>query len=92
MLGGTTLGGMSWAKAGRRKTTIGYLSWHTSLCGDDAHTMGIRILWGKCTTSAECKIYSNSRVRGNGRGKGSAEYQKEFCFIKVFSQNVGLGK
>ena len=41
--------------AGRWKTTIGCLSWHMLVCRDDAHTIGIRILWGKCTTSAECK-------------------------------------
>ena len=53
------------------------------VCRDDAHTIGIRILWGKCTTSAECKTIriAVSAVMGVGmeaaRPKG-----KRFCFMK----------
>ena len=53
------------------------------LCRDDAHTIGILILWGKCTTSAECKTIriAVSAVMDVGmeaaRPKG-----KEFCFMK----------
>jgi hypothetical protein len=39
----------------KRKALIGCLSWHRLLCGDDAHTISIRMVWVKCTTSAECK-------------------------------------
>jgi hypothetical protein len=42
-------------KVDKRKALIGCLSWHRILCGDDAHTMSIRMVWVKCTTSAECK-------------------------------------
>jgi hypothetical protein len=42
-------------KVDKRKALIGCLSWHRMLCGDDAHTMSIQIVWVKCTTSAECK-------------------------------------
>jgi hypothetical protein len=34
---------------------IGCLSWHRLLCGDDAHTTSIRMVWVKCATSVECK-------------------------------------
>jgi len=34
---------------------VGYLSWHMLLCGEVAHTMSSRMVWVKCTTSAECK-------------------------------------
>jgi hypothetical protein len=37
------------------KALIRCLSWHRFLCGDDAHTIGIRMVWVKCITSAECK-------------------------------------
>ena len=53
------------------------------VCRDVAHTIGIRILWGKCTTSAECKTIriAVSAVMDVGmeaaRPKG-----KEFCFMK----------
>jgi hypothetical protein len=42
-------------KVDKRKALIGCLSWHRILCGDGAHTMSIRMVWVKCTTSAECK-------------------------------------
>jgi hypothetical protein len=42
-------------KVDKRKALIGCLSWHRMLCMDDAHTMSIRMVWVKCTTSAECK-------------------------------------
>jgi hypothetical protein len=42
-------------KVDKRKALIGCLSWHRMLCGDDAHTMSIRMVWVKCTTSRECK-------------------------------------
>jgi hypothetical protein len=42
-------------KVEKRKALIGCLLWHRMLCGDDAHTMSIRMVWVKCTTSAECK-------------------------------------
>jgi hypothetical protein len=33
----------------------GYVSWHTSLCWDVAHTISSQMVWVKYTTSAECK-------------------------------------
>jgi hypothetical protein len=39
------------------KALIGCLSWHRMLCRDDAHTMSIRMVWVKCTTSAECNLF-----------------------------------
>jgi hypothetical protein len=42
-------------KVDKRKALIGCLSWHRMLCRDDAHTMSIRMVQVKCTTSAECK-------------------------------------
>jgi hypothetical protein len=42
-------------KVDKRNALIGCLSWHRMLCGDDAHTMSIRMVRVKCTTSAECK-------------------------------------
>ena len=62
------------------------------LCRDDAHTIGIRILWGKCTTSAECKTIriAVSSVMDVGmeaaRPKG-----KEFCFMKEMFYPSGTG-
>jgi hypothetical protein len=44
-----------YTKVDKRKALIGCLLWHRMLYGDDAHTMGIRMVWVKCTTSAECK-------------------------------------
>jgi hypothetical protein len=34
---------------------VGCLSWHISLCREVAHMMSSRMVWVKCTTSAECK-------------------------------------
>ena len=55
------------AKSNGRKVMFGYPSWHMLLCGDDAHTIGIRIVVGKVCKLCRVKIYSNSRVRGHGR-------------------------
>ena len=55
------------AKSNGRKAMFGYPSWHMLLCGDDAHTIGIRIEVGKVCKLCRVKIYSNSRVRGHGR-------------------------
>ena len=45
-----------------------------------------RILWVKYTTSAECKIYSNSRVRGYGHvGKVMLYYYHEFCWMNLLN-------
>ena len=68
------------------------------VCRDVAHTIGIRILWGKCITSAECKTIriAVSVVMDVGmeaaRPKG-----KEFCFMKgnvfprVFGKETPVG-
>jgi hypothetical protein len=62
------------------------------VCRDVAHTIGIRILWGKCTTSAECKTIriAVSAVMDVGmeaaRPKG-----KEFCFMKGSVLPSGTG-
>ena len=54
------------------------------LCRDDAHTISIRILWGKCTTSVECKTIriAVSTVMGMGMEvlgiKGSLVYKTVF--------------
>jgi hypothetical protein len=42
-------------KVDKQKALIGCLSWHRMLCRDNAHTMSTRMVWVKCTTSAECK-------------------------------------
>jgi hypothetical protein len=55
VLRGTSLGGIVYAKAGRWNIMVGYLSWHMTVCGEVAHTMSSRMVWVKCTTSAECK-------------------------------------
>jgi hypothetical protein len=34
-------------KVDKRKALIGCLSWHMMLCGEDAHTMSIRMIVGK---------------------------------------------
>jgi hypothetical protein len=44
-----------YTKVDKRKALIGCLSWHMLVCGEDAHTISIRMVWVKCTTSAECK-------------------------------------
>jgi len=60
------------------------------VCRDVAHTIGIRILWGKCTTSAECKTIriAVSAVMDVGmeaaRPKG-----KSFVLLKMFSNGFG---
>jgi hypothetical protein len=45
----------SHTKVDKQKALIGCLSRHRMLYGDDAHTMSIRMVWVKFTTSAECK-------------------------------------
>ena len=44
-----------YTKVDRRKALIGCLSWCSWIHRDGTHTMSIRMVWGKCTTSAECK-------------------------------------
>jgi hypothetical protein len=74
-------------KVDKRKALIGSLSWHRMLCEDDAHTMSIRMVWVKCTTSAECKSIRISRVLGHGRLERSLHYPMQFWFfLKWFSE------
>lgn len=42
-------------KVDRRKAMTGCLSWRCWIRREDAHTISSRMVWGKCTTSAECK-------------------------------------
>jgi hypothetical protein len=86
--GGASLGGRSYAKVGRWKTTISCLSWHMLLCGEDAHTISIRMLWVKCTTSAECKSIriAMSSVMDGWNGRCLAQCQ--FWFTKWFLENA----
>src|SRR5215203_813986 len=42
----------------KRKVMFGYPSWHTLLCGDDAHTTGIWIVVGKV-----CKLCRVKSIR-----------------------------
>jgi hypothetical protein len=67
-------------KEDKRKALIGCLSWHRMLCGDDAHTMSIRMVWVKCTTSAECKSIRISRFLGHGWLERSIHCQMQFWF------------
>jgi hypothetical protein len=73
-------------KVDKRKALIGCLSWHRMLCGDDAH-MSIRMVWVKCTTSAECKSIRISRVLGHGRSERSLH-----CPISVLVLKMVFGK
>jgi hypothetical protein len=45
-------------KSNGRKVMSGYPSWHMSLCGDDAHTIGIRIVVVKV-----CKLCRVKTIR-----------------------------
>jgi hypothetical protein len=49
--------GRTRASGDGRKVMSGYPSWHMLLCGDDAHTIGIRIVVGKCANSAESNLF-----------------------------------
>ena len=68
------------------------------VCRDDAHTIGIRILWGKCTTSAECKTIriAVSAVMDVGmeaarpKGKRVLFYERK-CFTPVGLVGLYLG-
>ena len=42
-------------KVDRRKAMTGCLPWRCWIRREDAHTISSRMVWGKCTTSAECK-------------------------------------
>ena len=46
------------AKSNGRKVMFGYPSWYMLLCGDDAHTIGIRIVVGKV-----CKLCRVKSIR-----------------------------
>ena len=56
------------------------------LCRDDAHTIGIRILWGKCTTSAECKTIRIAVSAVMDMGKAVLGIRGRFHFTEVFSK------
>jgi hypothetical protein len=73
-------------KVDKRKALIGCLSWHRMLCGDDAHTISIWMVWVKCTTSAECKpirIAESSIMDG---WKDHYIAQCQLWFYKIFSE------
>ena len=62
------------------------------VCRDVAHTIGIRILWGKCTTSAECKTIRIAVPAVMDVGMEAARPKgKEFCFIKEMFYPSGTG-
>jgi hypothetical protein len=65
---------------------IGCSSWHKMLCGDDAHTMSIRMVWVKCTTSAEWNSIwiAESSVMDGWDDRRLA--QCRFCFQKWISE------
>ena len=50
--------GRTRASGDGRKVMSGYPSWHMLLCGDDAHTIGIRIVVGKV-----CKLCRVKSIR-----------------------------
>jgi hypothetical protein len=63
---------------------IGCLSWYMLLCGEGAHTMSIRILWVKCTTSVECKPIRIAESSVMDGWKDHYIAQCQFWFYKVF--------
>jgi hypothetical protein len=87
VLRGASLGHRSYAKVGRWKTTIGCLSWHMLLCGEDAHMISIRMLWVKCTTSAECKSIRIAESSDMDDWNGCCLAQCQFWFTKCFLKN-----
>jgi hypothetical protein len=72
-------------KVDKRKALIGCLSWHRMLCGDDAHTIGIQMVWVKHTTSAECKPIRIAKSLIMDGWKDHYIAQCQFWFYKVFS-------
>jgi hypothetical protein len=73
-------------KVDKRKALIGCLSWHRMLCGDDVHTMSIRMVWVKCTTSAECKSIRIAESSVMDGWKDHYIAQCQFWFYKVLSE------
>jgi hypothetical protein len=76
-------------KVDKRKALIGCLSWHRLLCGEDAHTISIRMVWVKCTTSAECKSIwiGESSVMDSWDDHYLAQYR--FWFYKLILKIIG---
>ena len=75
-------------KVDRRKAMIGCLSWRCWIRKGDADTIGIRMVWGKCTTSGECKSIriAESSVMDGWNGRYLAQCRFWFtkgCFRKV---------
>jgi hypothetical protein len=87
---GATFNGGNLHRVGTRtkvdewKVLIGCLSWHRMLCGDDAHTISIRMVWVKCTTSAECKPIRIAKSSVMDDWKDHYIAQCQFWFYKVF--------
>ena len=59
------------------------------LCRDDAHTISIRILWGNCITSAECKTIQIAVFTVMDGWEGIILTLKKFCFRKEISKGFG---
>jgi hypothetical protein len=68
------------------KALIGCLSWHSMLCGDDAHTMSIQMVWVKCTTSAECKSIRIAESSIMDGWTGCCLTQCQVLVYKMFSE------
>jgi hypothetical protein len=86
---------VSCIRASRWKTTTGFMSWHMLVCRDDAHTIGIQILWGKCTTYIECKTVRISTSVVMDGWYGLSLSMSGFWFIKsvlqIFLERLRVG-
>ena len=85
-------------KSNGRKVMSGYPSWHMSLCGDDAHTIGIRIVVVKV-----CKLCRVKTIRiaasavmdgwdGRYRAVSSFGFENDFQRKCVLEVPEGYGK